>query len=176
MQKPIVDFYVLKANDPKFILIADNSMWQHIEGKTAIVEITFPGSTKAITHYYSQNQINSFNSVNLKYNCNLDCGCEDTGFYGLPDGVYTITVKGSPSTFFKTKYYLKTDTLRLKLAKVYFDLHLEAGPIDHSKKLFVDEIDFLIEAAEANIRLSNLKEAQELYRKASFMMDTYLEA
>lgn len=171
MIKPRLDFYVLKANDPKKLLIADDSIWEFIANKPAIIEILLPGFNTPIVHYYEKNAINGFNSVNLSYNCYTTCGCECEDFNDLPDGLYEITIKGSPDSFSKKKYHLKTDILGIKLARLFYDMHLECNLVDQSQKKHLEEVDFLIKAAEANVRLANIDEAMEIFNKAVALVD-----
>lgn len=160
-----IDFQVLTNYNPKYLVVVDTSDWQFIQGKPSIIEITLPGFTNKVTHYFEQGRVNVFNSINLGLNC-TSCEIKDTDFHDLPDGVYEITVKGSPSNFQKTRYFLKTDNLRLKLDKAFMKFNFNCNEFD---KNFIDKlqkIDFYIKAAESNVRLGNHCEAQELMFKS----------
>ena len=99
-----VDFQIYDSNDPKQIIVLDTSIWSQIENKQSIIEIITPGSTDVITLPYFKNSVNILNSNTLQLNC-FECG---DNFIDLPDGVYEITVKGSPDKFNKKRFYLKT--------------------------------------------------------------------
>ena len=87
--------------------------------------------------------------------------------YGdLPDGIYTITVKGSPSTFFKTKYHLKTDRLNQVIDKNLIDLGFY---FDEEKIIQRDEllnVKVLLMQAEAYIRREDVQQAKKFYELA----------
>lgn len=168
--KPIIDFHILPIDDPRYIIVSDASLWEHIESLPAIIEITMPGSSEKITHYFQKAQLNQYQSINLYQNCLAPCGCEGTELLFLPDGIYTIRVTGSGSEdFYTEKYHLKTSQLQLKVDKLYVGLNCENISLDKKDKL--EEIDFLIYAAEANTRLGNVKDAHDLYMKASSLAD-----
>lgn len=162
----IIDFHVFSIYDPKIFTVVDNSNWLHIEDAPAIIEITFPGSTKPLVFTYLKNSVNSFNSHNLLLTC-LSGNCEDQAYIDLPDGIYTITVKGSPDSFQTTKYHLKTDRLQMKiddiLVSIGFDYHIEKA----ADRRRVDEVDFLRRVAEAHIRREDVGSAKKFFDLAS---------
>ena len=106
-----LDFQVYDSNDPKKIIILDTSVWEHISNKPSIIEIITPGMKNPVVLNYKKNSVNILNSHNLKLNCGT-CGEE---YYDLPDGIYEITIKGSPDRFNKKRFYLKTTTIQSKL-------------------------------------------------------------
>ena len=106
-----LDFQVYDSDDPKKIIILDTSVWEHISKKPSIIEIIAPGMKKPVVLNYKKNSVTILNSHNLRLNCGT-CGEE---YYDLPDGIYEITIKGSPDRFNKKRYYLKTTTLQSKL-------------------------------------------------------------
>jgi hypothetical protein len=160
-----IDFQVLTNYNPKYLVVVDTSDWQNIKGKPSIIEITLPGFSDPIVHYFSQGQVNVFNSVNLGLNCK-ECGIKEQDFNDLPDGIYQITVKGSPSNFQNTRYFLKNDSLRLKLDMAFMKFNLGCNEFDKTLLEKLQKIDFLIKAAESNVRLGHQCEAQELMFRA----------
>lgn len=163
MKNITIDFQVYDSNDPKKIIVLDTSIWSLIEDKPAIIEIISPGEKKPVVHYYTKNGITVLNSVNLGLNCG-DCGKE---FFDLPDGVYEITVKGSPDKFNKKRYYLKTTTLLNKiddaLLKVYNDCQTCSENLTDVDKIL--RYKNLIDIAEAFIRKGHKCEAQDIIYK-----------
>lgn len=159
MSKINIDFQILTTYDPKFVLVVDTSAWGSIDGFPSIIEVTLPGREDAIVHFFDKHKVNAFNSHNLMNNC-FDCDPADN--IDLPDGIYTITVKGSPDKFYKTRYFLKTDRTRRELDEfiVSFNTKYELASQELLNK--IQKINFYLEAAEANTRLGNFKEAQEL--------------
>ena len=157
-----INFYVFSEYDPKVLLVGDNSNWLHIEDSPAIIEILLPGSQKPIIFTYLKNGINSFNSHNLKITC-LKGDCTEEEFSDLPDGIYTLTVKGSPSTFYKTKYHLKTDRLQQVIDKNLIDLgfYFDENKIKERDELL--NVKVLLMQAEAYIRMEEIQKAKQFY-------------
>lgn len=152
-----IDFDVIENCNPKYLTVADYSDWQHIEGKPAIIEITPPGSKKCVTAYFDKFRLNVFDSENLNLSC-TEKDCEECELINLPDGIYTISIKGSPDTFCNTKEYLKIDNTRLELDKLIINTDKE----DTQSWNKIQEIEMLLSCAEANIRFGNICDAQEL--------------
>lgn len=161
MAKVKVDFNI--TSTPYTIRVEDMSEWGPIEGKPTIIEITSPGYSTFKTHWFAQKKSNIFNSNNLDMNC-VDCPeCIDGET--LIDGVYTIEVKGSPETFHKKDYYLKTDLFDMEMNKVLVDRIKSNGYTEKFKKHFL-EVKFLLWSAEAHLELDSLKKAQTLFELA----------
>lgn len=164
MSKIVIDFQVFDSNDPEKIIILDTSIWSFIESKPAVIEIITPGESKAVGYPYTKNGVTILNSVNLGLNC-VDCGKNE--FYDLPDGIYEITVKGSPDKFSITKMYLKTTTLRNNLDDIitahYSDCKSCSEQSDDIGKIL--RYKNLIEVAEAFVRRGYKCEAQDIIYK-----------
>lgn len=169
LQNINIDFQVLDTKDPRIITIADSSMWGHIVNKPSIIEIIMPGEKNPIVHYFMKKQLNIFNSINLALNCVSECG--GTELLDLPDGIYTITVKGSPDSFNMTRKYLRTTKTQLELDKLYIRLNLLCQKGDFNDLKNLTDIMLLLKAAEANVRYDNIKTAQELFFKAQDLIE-----
>lgn len=157
-----IDFQVLVTHDPKVLVVADTSDWAHIVDKPAIIEIIIPGNVDPIVHYWSKGDVNVFNSSNLM----LGCGeCDEAGLGDLPDGIYQITLKGSPDSFNKTRQYLKSDITRRDIDKAVSTLNLGCGEYSRSYIDKVQKIELFMSAADSNARLGNFCEAQDLLFK-----------
>lgn len=164
-----LDFQIMQTLDPRVLSIYDISAWGHIQEKASIVEVLTPASKNPIVLPYTKCAINTFNSVNLHLNCE---GCKPE-LNDLPDGLYEITIKGSPSYFNKTRYYLRTVKANLELDKLFINLDLI-----HKKptKEFIDkliDIQLLLRASEANVRFENIEEAQQLFLKAQELIKKF---
>lgn len=158
-----IRFQVLRNYDPKNITIIDTSEWAQIKDKPAIIEITLPGETEPHVEYLNKNSVNYFNSIILGFNCD-DCG--EFEELDLPDGVYTITIKGSPDKFNHTLSYLKTDITRRELDAIMMKVNFCKNSVDSDLVNQIYKADFYIKSAEANVRHGNVCEAQELFFKA----------
>lgn len=163
-----LNFQVYESQDPKEFIIIDTSRWEHLSEKTSIIEITLPGESKPVTRYYTKG-VNVFNSEMLYLSCD-DCG---ESFEDLPDGIYKITVKGSPDRFNKTKNYLRTTKTRLKLDELYINAADCFNSDEDSRRriIKINEINFLLNSAEANARNGNNETAQNLFFKAQKVLD-----
>ena len=169
-----VDFFVFTLYDPKYLIVSDNSSWYHIEDKPAIIEITIPGSSRVITFSFLKNAVNTFNSNNLRITC-LSGDCEGQEYSELPDGIYTITVKGSPDSYYKTKYHLKTDRINQRIDKLLIDLGFEYD--QHKKRLRDSILDVQVQLmiAEAYIRKEDINSAK-LYYDTAYAEVTKIES
>ncbi len=163
--KPIVDFSI--HSDPYWIKVADYSMWNLIENKPSIIEITLPGDSTYTTKFFDKGKTNGLNSLVLGLNCKEPC--EEGDLVTLPDGIYTITVKGSPSKFNKTKYYLKTDLIDMELDKIFIDSIQKDDYTQIEKR--ITEIEFLLKGAESHLRFDNLTIAGNMFQKAVDMVE-----
>lgn len=160
-----LDFFVFSLYDPKVLLISDNSNWLHIESKPAVIDITIPGSSKSVRYTFLKNGINSFNSHNLGITC-LGGGCTEEEYSELPDGIYTITLTGSPDSFTVTKYHLKTDRVKQRIDKILITLGLEFDTANKEIRDEVLDIQTLLQIAEAFIRQSNIDQSKTFFDAA----------
>ena len=172
MKKINIDFQIYDSRDPKTIIILDTSEWLHIYRKPSIIEIILPGDSKPITHYFDKKSVNVLNSLNL----NISCGnCFDVND-DLPDGIYQITVKGSPDRFNKNKKYIRTTKTQLDLDNLYISLSLECFKDDNDIKNKIKDLNYiqlLLKASEANLRHDNSYVAQDLLFKAQDLIRKY---
>lgn len=160
-----IDFQVLKTGDPKLLIVCDTSEWSIIENKAAIIEITLP-TGKLVTHYLAKEKNNVFNTSNL-YLTSVGV------LQALPDGVYQITIKGSPDTYYKTRNYVKTDKLQLEIDKLYLTTDLLGTVRDKVLRETLDNIQFMVSASEAATRRNEIKRAEQYYKEAKRLMDDY---
>jgi hypothetical protein len=158
--KTNIDFLV--HSNPYWLNVLDFSYWGLIENKPSIIEVTLPGYATPVVKYFDKFKNNGFNSILLEINCESECG--DVNLVTLPDGIYTITVKGSPSKFQKTYHYLKTDLLQMELDKILI------SAIDTDQYYKIDskliEIEFLLKGAEAHLRSDLIRVAGNMFQKA----------
>lgn len=172
MKKIDIDFQVIDTYDTRYLSVADYSEWGGIENKPAIIEITTPGEVEPVVHFFEKKSINRYNSTYLGLNC-PECS-QEAQDYDIPDGIYEIVIKGSPSKYSKRRVFLKTTQTKLKLDLLIMNNISSCGQVD---KLFVEklmEIEHLIGAAEANTRYGNEAEANELFERAQKLIDKNL--
>lgn len=163
-----LDFHVISTGDPKVLVIMDTSVWGAIEDKPAILEITIPGSISVKTFNYLKGKIDVFNSSNLLIT--------PVGEYkDLVDGIYQISLKGSPDTNCVHRDYLKTDKAKLEMYKIYSSLGIDNNKEAIRKKKIIQNIDMLIRAAEGLVSRGELKKGMMFFKEAIKRINDYNE-
>lgn len=161
-----LDFEIVGTNNPKTLRVVDQSEWGILFNRPAIIEITPPGESEPHVYYLGKNQLNVFNSKTLGINPGREGGFED-----LKDGIYNIAIVGSPSTYRIERKYLKTDSIRLNIDKIWARSTILCDHEDRNIIEKIKEIEFVLTAAEANMRLGNINEVQQLYERAEKLVD-----
>ena len=163
-----LDFQVLSTGDPKILAIVDTSVWGFIEDKPAIIEIITPGTTSPKVYNFVKGKSNIFNSSNLLLS--------PVGEYNdLVDGIYRISVKGSPDTNCKHRDFLKTDKVRKELAEIYVSLGIDNDKETIEKKRIIQDYDLLIRAAEYSVTIGQLKKGMNYFKEAVRYIKNYNE-
>lgn len=127
-----------------------------------------PGSSKTRTYNFVKGKSNVFNSSNLLIS--------PVGEYqDLADGIWRISVKGSPDTNCKHRDFLKTDKARLELAHLYVGLGFDDNQETLDRKKTLQDIDLLIRAAEALTSIGKLKKAMSFFKEAVRRINDYNE-
>lgn len=160
----VLGFDVLKTEkrDTKVLKIADTTTWGAISDRPAVFRITPPGKPGETSHYVGKNQVNYFTSMHLGYNEPREFVMKD-----LPDGIYDITLEGSPSTQYSLNHkYLKTDATVNKLAKLIARQSIDST-FDSTLEEKIREIRILLEMGEANAICGNTGNAVKLLEKAN---------
>ena len=154
-----IDFQIIPTGDPKLLVVADTSVWGAIEDKPSIIEIKVPNSDKVVVHYFEKNKLNIFNTSNLLLS--------SIGTYNdLSDGIYSITVKGSPDSFCKSRDFLKDDKTKLEMHKLYISLGFDKDDKTKRLKEQIYEIDMLVRAANASVALGKSPKGATYLRRA----------
>lgn len=162
-----LDFEVIGSYNPKTLRVADQSEWGILADRPAIIEIKRPGSEKVYTYYLGKNQLNVFNSKTLGVNP----GTPANDFVDIPDGIYDITIKGSPSSYSANRKYLKTDSIRLNIDKVWARAGILCEDEDDEIIEKIKEVEFVLTVAESSMRLGNFDTVQQLMDKAQHLID-----
>lgn len=161
-----IDFQLFSSGDPKLLVIVDTSIWNYISNKPAIIEIIVPGEEDPIVYNYLKNKNNVFNTSNLYLS--------PIGVYSdMPDGIYRVTVKGSPDSFCEHKDFLKTDKTRLELYTIYTNLGLDVNKLDEEVYRKINDIKLLIESAEAYVSVGKIYEGAKLLKRAMEDIESY---
>lgn len=159
-----LDFEVVGTNNPKVLRVVDESEWGILANRPAVIEVKGPDMESVVSYYLGKNQLNIFTSVTLGYTC------DKYEYENLPDGVYEITIKGSPSTYTFTRHYLKTDILRLNIDKVWARTNVLCDYVDDDLIEKIKKVEYIVAVAEANMRLGNIETAEELIEKANKLL------
>lgn len=155
-----IDFFILDNNNPKTLVIFDQSHYLD-DPEKPIYSITLPGYHTVVNIPYVINQINVINS-NLLGLTNAFCNGD---LIDLPDGVYEITQAVCPYTeLFNTKLFLKTTRLECNYDKIL--LQIGSKPLEKQFKDEVINIDILIRSAKAEVKYGNREKGQEKYLAA----------
>jgi len=170
-----IDFQILKTHDPKVILIADTSDWKHIADKTSVLEITMPGGGVPRELIWNKHKINIVNSSTLGI---TPKACDATQLVELPDGVYTIAVKGEPNYFCKERFYLRTERLELEVGKLYLSLGVDFDKNLEKQKLRDDllKIDSMIKAANFATMLGELDKTAMYFKEAQKRLKSFCKS
>lgn len=167
LDKIHLDFQVTSAGNPEILIVKDTSVWGFIEDKPSVIDILMPGYTKVRTYNFVKNKSNVFNSSNLLKSC--------TGKYeDLLDGVYEITVKGSPDTNCKHRSFLKTDKIRLLIGDLYLEKYFNCGDIKDDKLKILRKIKNELDAAEIKAARGEVKEASMILKDTYKRVREYL--
>lgn len=137
------------------IYIIDNSCWGIAQNLPSVIEITIPGIKEPYKDYFGKKDT-SYDSLSLGLSCGDSCDNVE-----LPDGIYHILLKASPSTFNEEHFYIKTD----KLTKLLDEAYLKMKDFDYDSQCKKDlfQAVFLRDSAESAIRKSDIKLASEYY-------------
>lgn len=141
-----IDFNVLENNNPKTLVIFDQSHYLN-DPEKPIHKIKLPGYNNYIVVPYVINQINILNS-NLLGITNTTCSND---LAELPDGIYEITQAVCPyGELYNTKLYLKTTKFDCNYKKVLLSIKCDCV-IDQTIIQDLTYIDILIQSAKAEV-------------------------
>lgn len=166
-----INFLIASENDPFSIVIRDTSNWGVAQGQPAYLQVTPPGSTKSVSLNFAKESITILNSVNLGLSCYIQ-GCDDQDYQELYDGIWEICLLSSYQDLNKKRFYLKTDSLRLELDKIYIRAGLDYDPNSEVIKA-LRKVEFLITSAEVYIRRGDTVKAKTAFDEAVKLTEQY---
>ncbi len=158
-----IDFFVLDTNDPKKLILVDQSTYLSIPEKPKLFIIP-PGFTGYTEVDYVPNTLIILDSNKLK----LTEACDINNLADLPDGVWQITMAVCPyEDLFAKKCYLKTTKLEAEYRDLLLKLDTGSSCIEDKKlKENIIDLDILIQSAKAEIVYCNIEEATQKYKAA----------
>ena len=161
-----IDFQIIPTGNPTTLAVMDTSTWGMIENKPAIIEISLPNSDKTITHYFDKRRINVFNTSNLYMSAVGD-------YRDMPDGLYTLVVKGSPDTNCRKRYFLKDDRTKMELYKMYASLGVEESEKTKRHKKDIQHALTLLWGANAKVALGKVIGAAAMLKDVMKILKDY---
>jgi hypothetical protein len=161
----IIDFVILNTDDNKIICIGDKSQWGVAENLPAYLLVKVPGSDNFINLNFSKNRLVFLTSVNLGLSCVTESCSSEQDLQELPDGVWEFCLKSSYEGLDKKRYYLKTDSLRLEMDKIYIREGLEYNPESKVVKA-LEKTEWFLQVANSLIREGNNIKAMKAFELA----------
>lgn len=152
-----IEFQV--TSDLYFIRVTDISLWALIVDKPSIIEIVTPGSSKKIKKFFDKQKTNVFAANSLNTNCGPDK-------VSLEDGIYSFKVIGSPSTYSKKHYYLKTDAFDFEKDAIYIQAFDRGKERQLELQNAMTELEMLVKGAQAHLKQGIIDKAGMLFQKA----------
>lgn len=168
-----INFSIIPTGEPTHIWVGDNSVWRGAENLPSVIEITPPGALNPIINTFQKYKLNIFQSVNLGLSCLATC--TDQSYQSLSDGVWKFTVKSGYEGVEKTRYYLKTDKIRLELDKIYAKVGLEYNKEHKQFRRDMADMEFLLLVSSSHARLGDFYKSQRDFDEARSILDKYIE-
>jgi hypothetical protein len=141
-----IDFNVLENNNPKTLVIFDQSNYLN-DPEKPIYKIKLPGYNTYVIIPYVINNINVLNS-NLLGITNTTCSHE---LVELHDGIYEITQAVCPyDELYTTKLYLKTTKFDCNYKKLLLSIDCGCN-VEYTTIVELALIDILISSAKAEV-------------------------
>ena len=170
-----LSFIIAETNDCKNLAIADISTYNAAQGfSNATIQIVSPFSKKPVELDYKQNGVTFFNSNNLKIT-NVQ-RFED--LQALPDGVYTGKISICPEDqFWFERTWYRTCQLQCKYEQALLSLNIsECENCYNPEKLkILKRVKLYIEGIKANTEINNIKEANNLYKASTKLLDKLID-
>ena len=170
---PTLDLIILDTHDVSTIAVGDTSSYPNgFSIATPTLQVSAPNyPTK--TFAFVAHSIQVYNAYTLGIYSNGD-SCSITE---LPDGIYTFKYSVDPVNVNNvTKQFLRTAKIEATLDEAFLKLELMEcdGRIKKQKKETIDLIEYYIRGAIASANKCALKQATELYGKASKMLNNFI--
>lgn len=164
------NFIISREVDPEQIMIADASSWGIAETQPAYLTILPPGSTRYINLNFLKHNMMFLTSVNLGLGCLTEC--EEQKLEALDDGVWEFCLKSNYEGIQKKRFFLKTDSLRIEMDKLYIKEGIEYNPNSNVVKALA-KAEWLLKVAESNLRNGNNIKAMQAFNLASKEVEKY---
>ena len=168
-----INFTVIPDFDPNTLVVGDLSSWFSAETLPAVMSIYPPGSEIPVNQPFQKHKLNIFTSINLGLDCYVPC--EDQPNIDLQDGVWKLTLISGLEGFDKTRYFLKTDRFRMEMDKIYIRIGLEYDKKDKQFRDDLQDIELLLQTAEAHTRVGDFYKADRDFTEAVRLQKKYSE-
>ena len=166
-----INFQIYNTQDPKTIIIGDQSTWGVAENHPAYLQITPPGASTAIQINFVKKNLMHLTSVSLGLSCSAVC--EEQTYEDLPDGVWEFCLQSKFEGLNKKRYYLKNDQLRQEIDKIRIDLYDTQGftYVKNQTTEQLEIIEFLMSASQALIKEGRNNDAMKAYNEVSKLVE-----
>lgn len=168
-----IDFTVIPDFDPNTLVVGDLSNWFSAETLPATMSIYPPGSAIPVNNVFQKHKLNIFTSINLGLDCLVEC--EEQPNIDLQDGVWKLILISGLTGFDKTRYFLKTDRFRMDMDKIYIRIGLEYDKKDKQFRDDLQDIELLLQTAEAHTRVGDFYKADRDFTEAVRLQKKYSE-
>jgi len=169
----VLDIDIIDTHNFKTLGILDTSVYNpDIDIADTRIEILPPGFKLFAKPHFVEKALNVFNSNNVGI---TRASCQED-LIDLPDGLWTIRYSICPND--KTlieKVFIRVDKLLCKFNQAFLTLDLSTcnNDVDKYKMNFLEKIDLFIQGSIAATNNKNFKLANDLYKKASNLLDEY---
>ncbi len=165
-----IDFIVLNTVDPKTICIGDKSAWGIAETQPAYLLVYPPGSTTSINLSFVKHNLMFLTSDNLGLSCIEQCATQK--LEDLDDGVWQFCLQSNYEGLNKSRYFLKTDSLRIEIDKLYIKEGIEYNPESVIVKA-LEKTEWLLNVAQAAMREGDKQKAMKAFNIACKTVEKY---
>lgn len=165
-----LDFITLDTHSFLSLAIADTS--KYVVGYTATsptIQI-IPPTFEPISLAFVAGSIQVYDSSNLGISCEW---CDKVS---LPDGIWTVKYTNYPSTDYSIeKSFIRVDNLQAKLDEIFLRLDFMQcdNKIKKTEQELIDRIQLYIDGAIASANNCAIKQANNLYCKASGLLKNF---
>jgi hypothetical protein len=166
-----INFQIYNTQDPKTIIIGDQSTWGVAENHPAYLQVTPPGTSTATQINFVKKNLMHLTSISLGLSCSAVC--EEQNYEDLPDGVWEFCLQSKFEGLNKKRFFLKDDQLRQKIDKIRIGLYDTQGftYVKNKTTEQLETIDFLISASQALIKEGRNSDAMKAYNEINKIVD-----
>lgn len=161
-----------------FIDVFDRTVYNsRIPVENAVLKVEVPGKSDFVLPRFTRGDLNTYTTRSLKFYKNV----KET--FELPDGIYTFTYSVCPNELLYCKViHFRTANLQKKLNELIVQSLLNTCDEQYTDQFFATKminqnklttVKFIIDAVKIYAKKGNLKQATDLYNRATKIIDNY---